>query len=409
MKKTLAWMFLLGNLAAIVLFWSHTSGLTTLGLGRLAGLLLEFFLLLQLVLIGRVSWIEQLFGHDGLNHLHRVVGYSLVVLLVAHPLLVSIAYGMFIGLVLNWPDVLAALIGALLFIVVIFLSIPKVRHHRLKLNYESWHLAHLLTYVAIVLAFGHQSTGGDFQNHAFFMYWIVLNFCVFGAYFMFRFVWPLWLFARHGFRVQRVVQESPDAWSVYITGRHMERFRFRGGQFANLTFFARGLWTPHPFSFSREYDGRSLRFTVKSLGDATERIASLKSGTRVLLDGPLGVFIVDSARTDKFLLISGGIGITPIRAMAGELARWHGNVAIFHAARSEAHTALVLELRTLFPHAHVFIGERITASDIARIVPDVARRDAFVCGPSPMMDAIERDLRSLGVPRAQIHAERFGY
>jgi predicted ferric reductase len=406
MKKIFAWGFLLANIAIIAWFWMQTSTVSVIGLGRLAGLLLEFFLLVQLVLIGRMSWIEQVFGHDGLNLLHRWIGYGLVLLLVAHPLLLSIGEGPFRDLVFGWPDVFNAFIGAMLLVGVIILSVPWIRR---RLHYESWYFAHLATYAAIMLAFGHQQTGGDFVNRSFVVYWNVLNFGVFGLYFLSRFLWPFWLFARHRFVVQRVVRESPDAWSVYVTGKHMERFRFRGGQFANIVFFARGLWAPHPFSFSHGYNGRFLRFTIKSLGDATNAVAQLKPGTHVLVDGPLGVFTADRAVTNKYLLISGGIGVTPIRAMAGELAARNADVVVLYSARSEAHTALLPELRTKTPHVHVFIGERITADRIVRAVPDASERDAFICGPTPMMDAMSDALREIGVPRSQIHAERFGY
>jgi ferredoxin-NADP reductase len=45
--------------------------------------------------------------------------------------------------------------------------------------------------------------------------------------------------------------------------------------------------------------------------------------------------------------------------------------------------------------------------DLAALVPDIADRDVYVCGPPAMTDAVVRSLRTLGVPRRQVHAERF--
>ena len=70
----------------------------------------------------------------------------------------------------NWNDVPAAVVAWFLFVVVVALSVTIVKKH---LNYEWWHSAHLLAYLAILLAFGHQfEIGGDFTaNTVFAGYW----------------------------------------------------------------------------------------------------------------------------------------------------------------------------------------------------------------------------------------------
>jgi predicted ferric reductase len=430
--------FLFLNLICIGGFWYDGSGaLVTMpwneggpgiALGRIAGLLLQYALLIQLVLIGRIGWIERAFGHDGLNRIHRLLGYSLLALLVLHPLLLSVGYGAlngqattsaFIGLTIGFDDVLNAVIGVLLLVAVIALSVPWVRR---RLKYERWYVVHLLTYIAVVLSWGHQlESGGDFGNQAFAAYWMLFNGTVFGAFILWRFVRPLWLWWRHRFVVDRVVQESPDAWSVYLRGKNLQSFRFRAGQFMNVSFLQRELLWFHPFSFSHEYDGHTIRFTIKALGDGTTAVSALKQGTVALLDGPLGVFTPARARTGKYLLIAGGIGVTPIRAILGELAAIGADVEVVYAVRSLEHGALLDELRQLSDRVHLVVSDlkavlppgavagRINAAGLTRLVPDVAQRDVFVCGPEPMMDAVTAVLRSLGVPDRRIISERFGY
>ncbi len=428
----------MANLAVIILFWwSHSgvlfsnpwiSGNPAIALGRVSGLLLQVTLLLQLLFIGRISSIEKTLGFDVLNKLHRWLGYSLVVFLIAHPLFLTIGYGFrssqapvasFVTLATSFEDVLSAVAGVLILLAVVVFSLPWVRR---KLRYESWHAVHLLTYVALWLSFGHQTeSGGDFANQSFFVYWYLLNGAVVGSFFLYRFVRPFALWYKHRFVVDRVVQEALDTWSVYITGRDMTSFTFEPGQFATIHLLSRGLWPGHPFSFSHEYDGSSLRFTIKALGDATKLVAGLRPGVRVLIDGPLGRFTPSRSRTKRFLLIGGGIGITPLRAIAGALTTRGEDVVVLYGVRTVEQAALVGELSTILPAMHLVLSDQvgemptgalqgqINASIIASVVPDAASRDVYVCGPVPMMDAVTKELHSIGVPRAQIHTERFAF
>ena len=102
MKKTLIYLFLILNLALVGSLWWQggsgalfTSGLASgkiIALGRLCGLIAELTLALQLALIGRIPFLEQAFGHDGLNRLHRFNGQAVAIFLLAHPLLLIWGY-----------------------------------------------------------------------------------------------------------------------------------------------------------------------------------------------------------------------------------------------------------------------------------------------------------------------------
>ncbi len=436
-NRAVAWIFLAVNAAVIFGFWWSAAtplfaqalfgGPALYALGRLAGLLLGFAVLLQLVLMGRIAWIENAFGHDELNRIHRWVGYSLPLLLVLHPLMLSVGMSIlqkqgtldaFAGLVRNTHDVFNAVLGALIFVVVIAVSVTWARR---RLRYESWHVVHLATYLAIALSFKHQTLGTDIARHNFYYYWYAISVGTFGLFFIYRFVRPFWVSLRYRFTVRDVVRESQDCWSVIIGGRRLERFRFHAGQFANISFLAKGLWAPHPFSFSQEPGEGLIRFTIKEAGDMTDLIASLRPGTRVILDGPLGGFTTQSARTRAFLLIAGGIGITPIRALTGQLRSEGSDVVVLYAVRTMQHTALLSELRSMGVRLHVFVSTQrnnipagvhqghITADAIRGLIPDVSERDVYICGPSLMMDSMAVVSRELGVPKARIHVEQFGY
>jgi predicted ferric reductase len=444
MKKALAYLLLAAQLIVIVGGWAwnqthHPMGNLLTGFasgrylawGRLAGLLAAFGALLQLTLIGRVKWVERIFGLDRLTRLHHFVGVSLVALLVAHPVLVTAGHArqsdtglweQFVDFCLHWEDVLAAAIGLALMIAAIALSLTIVCR---RLRYETWHLTHLTLYVAIALVLGHQfSVGSDMTDHRWYaVYWYALYAFVFGNLIVYRMLRPLWFFARHRFVVSRLEPETNDVTSVYIEGRSMGAFPAEAGQFVIVRFWAPGFrWEAHPFSISAVPDGRQIRLTIKRLGDFTRRIPDLKEGTPVLIDGPHGVFVSCRCTLPKVLMVAGGIGITPIRALAEELTAAGREVTLLYSNRRHDAIAFEKELDRVSEKAaghlrviHVMSNDpdwpgekgRIDRERLARLVPDIREREVYLCGPPAMMNAVRLALTSLGVRRSRLHYERF--
>ena len=139
-------------------------------------------------------------------------------------------------------------------------------------------------------------------------------------------------------------------------------------------------------------------------------------GTRVVAEGPFGVFTDEVRRRDKALLIAGGIGITPIRSLLGEM---RGDVAVLYRVVRDDEIVFRDELDALARDRGVAVtyvvgdhaapgGERLLSPEHLReLVPDVAEREVFLCGPPAMTDAIEKSVRAAGVPRPYVHVERF--
>lgn len=436
-NKKLLWLSLFFlNIAAVIAIWFTNSryyimnpdgGNIWIALGRLTGLLLECMILVELVLIGRITAIEQTFGFDKMNWWHRWIGYSLFFFLVTHPLLLSIgnaeangvsAWSQFNDFLTNTEDVFLAFISVMILGYIVLISISAIRK---KVRYELWYFVHLLVYLAITLAFFHQINTGDVSRPPTLYYWLILNFTVFGVMLLHRFLKPLWRSYRFNFRVARVDMETKDTYSVYITGENIGRFRYHAGQYANINFLQKGLWYTHPFSFSAEPNEAGIRFTMKALGDYTKRLGELKPGTRVIIDGPLGRFVETKAKREKLLLIAGGIGVTPIRALVGELVAKKKDMVLLYAARSVEDIAFRGEFEALqgmcnFP-IHYILGAPtpgyesgfIDREKIVRLVPDFYDRDVFLCGPPPMMDATVKNLEGLGLDRGHIHFEKFSF
>lgn len=399
--------------------------------GRLAGLLAVLAILFQVMLIGRVRWVERAYGLDRLTRLHHVVGFALIVLLILHPVLLALGHGLQAGtgfwaqmaeFVQIWEDVGAAAAGLVLMLAAGVFSVLVILK---RVRYELWYATHLVLYAAIGLAFLHQvSSGSDFTDHAGFRYyWYALNAFVLANLLGGRLVRPWRDYFRHRFAVTRVVPEPGDVTSVYIGGRNLERFSVEAGQFMIVRFLAKGFrWEAHPFSLSCYPDGAQLRLTIKRLGDFTRRIPELKPGTPVLIDGPHGIFTARQCAADKVLLVAGGIGITPVRSLAEELAGTGRDVVLVYGNRNARSAVFKEELDELEARAggklrvvHVISDDpdwpgekgRIDRDRLARLVPDIAGREVYFCGPPVMRKSLRAALTSLGVPARRIHDERF--
>lgn len=439
-KKTLAWAFWAVNGLVVIGFWFAGSGAQffsapfaeqLLIIGRLCGLLATFGALTQFVLMGRAGWLEPIFGLDRLAIFHRRNGITTLVLLLTHSVLIVTGYSLLsnndlltqsVVLITSFPFVWLALVAEMLFVLTVGASIYIVRKH---LKFETWYAVHLFNYLAITLVVWHQlANGRDLITIPFFReYWIALY--VFAALTILGWRWflPLVRYATFKFTVEKVVPETSTATSVYITGQQFSNFRAKAGQFVLVRFLTKGLWLQeHPFSLSMLPTSQHLRLTIRQLGDFTNAVPSIKPGTKVMVSGPYGAFTHEQQITRKVLYITGGMGITPIRAMVEERSLWPDteDAILLYGNRTIADTIFLDELKKLTAKANMpmynvlseqknYKGETglVDTQKIARLVPDVAKRDVFVCGPPGMLVGMIASLKELGVPEVQIHYERF--
>ncbi|MER5389781.1 ferredoxin reductase family protein [Saccharopolyspora sp. NPDC002686] len=402
-----------------------------LALGRLAGLGGALVLVLQLVLIARVPWLERRLGMDRLTSWHRWTGTWVLWLVLAHVVLITAGYAAqdnssvlpeFGSLVLGGGELTLAAAGTALLGLV---AVTSARAARRRMRYETWHLLHLGAYAAVVLGFLHQvELGNDFASSPVGrIYWWTLYGGALGAVLAFRFLMPLLRVVRHDLRVLAVVPEGPDVVSVRIGGRHLDQLPARAGQFFLWRFLAEGLWAQaHPYSLSAAPDGKALRITVKALGSGSAALRDLRPGTRVLAEGPYGAFTAEERTQRGVLLVAGGVGVTPIRALLEEFS-WTGqDVVVIYRVREQREAVLVPELRWLAHRCgaqlHVVVGPSTAVGrygpimgpqHIAALVPGVRQRDVFLCGPPGMAEAVVDALLALGVPRGQCRTERFAF
>jgi predicted ferric reductase len=402
------------------------SGSLLITIGRLAGLYGALLMAFQLLLVARVPWLDRRLGMDSLTTWHRWTGFSLLCLLVGHLVFILFGYGEIgnhrpvdelVQLANTVEGVLRALVA---FALILVAGVLSARFARKRIADETWHFIHLSAYAAVVLAFSHEiALGQSFTSSPFARaYWWTLWITDLGAVLLGRVVLPMWRNLRHQLRVTAVVPESPTVVSVYLAGKRLDELPVRSGQFFRWRFLTHADWRQaNPFSLSAAPDGKSLRLTAKALADGSSGLRALKAGTRVFAEGPYGAFTTIHQRQPNALLVAGGVGITPIRALLEDIA---GQVVVLYRTSSDRDAVLLPELRQL-AHARGAIVEVLTgpssaggahgpllgAGNIQALVPDVAARDVFVCGPPGMTGAVLRSLRELGVPGPQVHAERF--
>lgn len=431
------------SMVVVTALWVHHGGLQDLGAGfgagvtaagRLAGLLAADLLLLQVLGMARIPWAERSFGQDTLARWHRLAGFTSFHLMLAHIVLVTVGYAAtsrravlreLWDLVANYPGMLLATAATGLLVVVVGLSIRAARR---RLRYESWHLIHLYAYLGVGLALPHQLwTGTDFiASPVARLYWWGLYGVVLASVLTFRLGLPAWRSLRHRLEVAAVVPEAPGVVSVHLRGHRLDRLQVRAGQFFVWRFLDGAGWSRgHPYSISAAPHRSMVRITVKDLGDGSGALASVRPGTRAVIEGPYGRLTGEVRTRRRVTMVAAGIGVTPMRALLEELRFAQGEAVLLYRTSTDADVIFRAELDKLARRRGIRVvylpgtrarqrswlpgslGHLTDEAGLRMLVPGIAAHDVFVCGPDPWMDAVREAAVAAGVPPANVHLERF--
>jgi predicted ferric reductase len=170
-----------------------------------------------------------------------------------------------------------------------------------------------------------------------------------------------------------------------------------------------------------------VALTIKNLGDwSGDEVPAIKPGDRAWLDGPHGVFTLDRNQAMGYVLIGGGVGITPLYSMLQTMVTREDSrpVLLFYGARNPEQMIFLDELTELervgdlnLRFVPVFSGPDedwegetgyLNAEIMGRYLPKQYRRFMYlICGPKPLMDGMEQALPELGVPPHSVLTERF--
>ncbi|HQR53734.1 MAG TPA: ferric reductase-like transmembrane domain-containing protein [Burkholderiales bacterium] len=385
---------------------------------------------LQFGLTARFRYVTDPWGEDVIYHFHRRISLVAVALVIAHPIILFVVRPELLALLNSFQAPWRARFAALSTYSLIALVVMAFWRQRLNIRYETWHLTHIaLAVVAVAAGIAHM-VGWSFYLDAPWKraLWIGLTLFWIGLLVYVRLVKPLFML-RRPYRVAEVRRERGDTCTLVMRPEGHGGFRFAPGQFGWLTLWASPFRiTGHPFSFSSSAavdDGR-VEMTIRNLGDFTARIPTVGVGQRVYLDGPYGAFTIDRNPADMHVLIAGGVGITPMMSILRTLADRGDRrpVTLLYGSKDwesitfrEELDALAQRLDLTVVHVLAqppddWTGETgfIDAALFKRHLPaPYAEHEYFICGPNPMMDAIERALGELGVPLAKYHSERYSF
>lgn len=387
---------------------------------------------LEFALISRIRSAAAPFGEDSLQLFHNLMGMAALGFVLAHPTLLIVS-GYPARCWLNPFSACAntATITAFLSVLALLLLVASsIWRRRLGIPYELWYAAHgLLALVVLGAALVHIAVLGRYTSTGLLQaVWLLYGAIVLGLVLRYKIYNPLRSWGRR-WRVVENRVERGDARTLVLEPRGHAGFSFLPGQFAWLkvgrTPFGIG---QHPISISSSSEdppeGR-VAFTIKSLGDwSGEVVPALEPGDEMWLDGPYGVFSIDRLQAMGYVLIGGGVGITPLHSIAQTMADREDvrPTLLFYGARDLESMTFREELEALQQRSGLqlipvleqppegwegetgFLREEV----LARHLPRQYKRFTYlICGPKPLMDAMEEALPALGVPRERVITERF--
>ena len=399
----------------------HVAGGPAMFLGSLTGLIGTYLALLMVVFASRMPALERMLGQGGVIHWHRRLAPWPLVLISAHAVLLTIAYAQaaktgvlseFAVIVNTFPSMITATVALVLMIVIGLISIRAVRT---RIPREKWWLIHLLMYAALILSFAHEVVlGPSFVGHpltqlSWTLAWLVAAALVV----VYRIGMPTYRSLRHRLRVSEVRPEGPGVVSIILKGRNLEHLAIAGGQFFEWRFLTPQMWwQAHPFTVSALPQPPYIRLTVKGVGDFSRALANVKVGTAVGVEGPYGSFTEFARRRSHVLLIAGGVGVTAVRALLEDLPAKSQPVVVLRVTREED-LILANEIEELVRHRkgvlHRLIGSRkeVQLSSITKLVPDISRRDVFVCGSEEFVAEAVAFAQRAGVAPEALHQEAY--
>jgi len=245
------------------------------------------------------------------------------------------------------------------------------------------------------------------------------------------------------YKVQRVVDESRDIRSFYLQAQGHQKLTFKPGQFLTLRAMVEGKPLIRTYTLSSAPGDECYRISVKreaGSGDWPEGLMSsylhshLAVGDVLEAKSPRGGFSFDASESRPAVLLSAGIGITPMLSMArhtlneGIRTRSMRQLTLINTARDQSQRGFFAELDDIAEQSNGQIRNywaltqpdkasqpgrdyhhrgRITAELLQAVLP-LDDYDFYLCGPSAFMQTLYDQLRALGVQNGRIFAEAFG-
>jgi predicted ferric reductase len=380
----------------------------------------------EFLLVGRLRGISHLYGNDVLMFFHKYMGIAALAFVIGHAALASQGHIAQLN-PFGGPAMLRH--GAWALWLVVAIAVTSIYRKSLRLSYGTWMLLHFLLALAIaVFGLVHILAARAYTSQP------VLHGLMIGCFLLYlvpTLRYRFWDYVRMTLRPWQVVanrDEGGGTRTLVLEPVGHPGFEFQPGQFAWLSTGHPLVTEHHPISIASSAEltaARRIEFSIRDLGDwSGGKVPQVTPGSQIYVNGPFGGFSPDREPGQGFVLIAGGVGITPMRSMLLTM-RDRGDVRpviLLYAERNAESLIHREELSRLTREMSLTLvvvleapptgwtGEQgwIDADTLRRYLPAQFKRyQYFMCGPTLMMDAVEKHLAALGVPQARVHAERF--
>jgi len=383
---------------------------------------------LQFIPTARLRAMANVFDMDQIYKIHHYLSVVSVFLVLLHPAILLINNPYTLLLLNPFTAPWRAQAGWIGLAALVFIAITSVLRAEMKIGYNFWHVIHDILAAAIaVFALIHIFKVNYYTSTPAMKFVWIFEAAIWLGMTCYMRVWKPIQLKKKPFLVKEVIPEVKNVWTIVLKPDGHEGLDFTPAQVAWINIDT-SPFTLHrnPFSISGSAHKKDeLRFSIKALGDFSASIGNLKGGETVYVDGPFGSFSLEDPRTRKGLvLLAGGIGAAPIMSILHSMADVNDNrpVYFFFGNYDEDHLIFKkdierLEKKLKLKTVHVlekpkdpkkYIGGFITKDFLDRTLPE--NRDElyyFVCGPLPMIEAMENHLTALGVPDRQVTTEKY--
>ncbi|MCA2014540.1 NO-inducible flavohemoprotein [Vibrio tritonius] len=236
------------------------------------------------------------------------------------------------------------------------------------------------------------------------------------------------------FKVTKKTQESSEISSFYLEPNDQGSLpHFKPGQYVSVRLYVedKGIYQPRQYSLSQAPGKQTLRISIKRESDTADKPQGVISnlmhtqvevGDVIDVSAPFGDFFLAEPLPRPIVMISGGVGITPMMSMSEHLDRINAlsQAHFIHSAKNSrvhAFKDVTDDFASRGMKVNYFYDESANfQSDIQPgpfklddLLPeDPTRMDYYICGPRGFMKRYFEELRGLGVKEEHIHAETFG-
>ncbi len=355
----------------------------------------------------RAKWVEKLFGGlDKMYLIHRRSGIIAVTLLLAHFVVVPRDLTAFSpGKPLGFYALILILIGVILSAAPIF---------KKKIPYHKWINIHKLMGLFYVMGVIHGGMVNSLIKEL-----PITRIYVFGMAFIGIAAWVYRAFLFNLFnkklhyKISGISNLGFGMTEVELEPKS-KALNFLAGQFAFFNFPSISKKEQHPFTISSHPHQDKLRITVKSLGDYTKDLDSkIALGDECFVEGPYGHFSSSYIKEKEQVWIAGGIGVTPFLSLAKDT--YTNKVQLYWCVKTKEEAVYVQELEKVAAENlnftfTVWASDEMGYLTIEKLnLTNHKEKGYLICGPSPLKEALSKQLKGKGVSEGNIYDEEFAF